>query len=91
MPKKALLCVIAGFLNQPLLWYLPKSNFLFGWNRNLRCLKICTLVEADSEPLPRAKMELFVTIVSGSKPCIKVMSQRVTSSPRPAFDYNGIS
>ena len=37
-------------LNQILLWYLPKSNFLFGRSRNLRCSKNLTLVEADPGP-----------------------------------------
>ena len=44
--KKALFCVLMVFLNQILLWYLPKSNFLFGLSRN-RCSKNRTLVEAD--------------------------------------------
>ena len=61
--KEALLYVLAVFLNQPLLWYFPKSNFLFTWSRNLISLKSRTLVEADPGPLPPAKIELFVTIV----------------------------
>ena len=83
--------MLAAFLNQRLLWYLPKSNFLFVLSRNLRCLKNCK----DPGPLPAAKMELFVTIVHGSKPFIKVLSRGVLSyvisGPRPAFDYNRIS
>ena len=45
----------------------------------LRYLNSRTLVEADPGSLPTAKMELFVTIVYGSKPCIKVLSQGVPS------------
>ena len=45
-------------------------------------------------PLPKAKMELFVTIVCGSTPCIKYSHKEsilnVSSDPRHAFDYNGI-
>ena len=42
--------MLVVFLNQIMLWYLPKNNFLFGWSRNLTCLKNRTLVEADPEP-----------------------------------------
>ena len=28
--KTALHCVLVVFLNPPLLWYFPKSNFFFG-------------------------------------------------------------
>ena len=49
--RKALFCVLAVFLKQIMLWYLPKSNFLFGLSRNSRCSKNRTLVEADSGPL----------------------------------------
>ena len=34
--KKTLYCLLAVFLNPPLLWYFAESNFLFGWRRNLR-------------------------------------------------------
>ena len=37
------------------------------------------MVEADPGPLLTAKMELFVTIVYGSKPYIIELSQRVPS------------
>ena len=73
--KKGLFSVLAVILNQPLQWYLPKSNFLLGWSRILRYLNNRTLVEADPGPLPTAKIELFVTIVYGSKPSFKVLSQ----------------
>ena len=61
--KKALLRVLVVFLNQILLGFLPRSNFLFDGSRNLKCSKDCTLVEADKDPLETAKIELFVTIV----------------------------
>ena len=67
------------FLNQTLLWYLPKSNFLFCLSRNLRWSKSRTLVKADPGPLPAAMMELFVTLVYLSKPYIKVLSQGLPS------------
>ena len=67
--------MLAIFLDPPPLCYLPKSNFLFSYSRNLRCLKNRTLVEADPGPLPTAKIELFVTIAYGSKPYIKVISR----------------
>ena len=38
-----------------------------------------TYVEADPRPLPRAKMEVFVTIFYDSKPYYKVLSQGVLS------------
>ena len=41
----------------------------------LRYLNSRTLVEADPGSLPTAKMELFVTIVYGSRPPFKVLSQ----------------
>ena len=60
--KAALFCVLAVFFNQTPLWYLPRSNFLFDWSRNLRSSKNRTLVEADPGPLPTPNLELFVTI-----------------------------
>ena len=71
--------MLAVLFNQPLLWYFPKSNFLFSGSRNLRCLKNRTLVEADLGPLPTAKMGLFVTIVYVSEPYINVLSQGAQS------------
>ena len=41
----------------------------------LRYLNNRTLVEADPGSLPTANMELFVTIVYGSRPSFKVLSQ----------------
>ena len=73
------------FPNRPLLWYFSKSNFLFGWSRDKRCLKKSTIVEADPGPLLTAKMELFVTIVYGSKPYIIELSQRVPSEMLAEF------
>ena len=77
--KKALIYVLAVFLNQPLLWYFAKSNFLFGCPRDLRCLNNRTLVETDPGLLSTVNMELFVTIVYDSEPYIKVLSQGVRS------------
>ena len=77
MQKTALHCVSAVFLNPPLLWYFSKSNFLFG--RNVRCLKNRIIVEADPGPFITGKIELFVTIVYGSKPNIKGFSHGVPS------------
>ena len=42
-----------------------------------------------------AKMELFVTVLYGSRPCVKSIVTRtsilnVNNGPRPAFDYSGI-
>ena len=71
--------MLAVFLNQTLVWYLPKSNFLFSGSRNLRCSKNHTLVETDPGLLSAAMMELFVTLVYGSKQYIKVLSQGVPS------------
>ena len=59
--KKVLYCALSVFLIPPLLWYFAKSNFLFDWSKNIRCLKNRTLLEADPGPLPTANMELFVT------------------------------
>ena len=66
-------------LNPPLLWYFPKSNFLFSGSTNLRCFKNSTIVEADPGPLETAKMELFVTIVYGSNQYVKEFSLGVSS------------
>ena len=53
--KKALFCVLAVLLNQFILWYLPKCNFLFDRSRNLRCAKYRTLVDADPGPPANSK------------------------------------
>ena len=63
--NKVLHCVLAVFLNPPLLWYFAKSKFSFGLSRNLRFLKNRTLLEVNPGPLSKLKMELFVTIVYG--------------------------
>ena len=42
--------MLVVFRNQILLWYLPKSNFSFGWSKNLRCSENSALVEADPGP-----------------------------------------
>ena len=87
--------MLAVFLNQILLWYLPKSNFLFGWSKNLRCSKIRTLVEEDPGPPLNSEDG---AICNNSLRLKSVYQSIVTrssilnagSGPRPAFDYNGI-
>ena len=52
-----------------------------------------TLVEADPGSLPAAMMELFVTLVYGSKPYVIVTRSSILNvcrGPRPSFDYSGI-
>ena len=55
-----------------------KVTFYSGKGKNVRCLKNRTIVGADPGSLPTAKMELFVTIVYGSKPYIIELSQGVS-------------
>ena len=73
LKKGSILCV--GGVPKPTSAMLSQSNFLFGWSRNLTCLKNRSLLEADPGPLPTAKMELFVTIAYGWKPYIIVLSK----------------
>ena len=70
--KIVLFYVLAVFLNQPLPWCLPK--IFIRLKQKFKMFK-----KEIQELLPTAKMELFVTIIYGSKPYIKVLSQGVLS------------
>ena len=70
--KIVLFYVLAVFLNQPLPWCLPK--IFIRLKQKFKMFK-----KEIQELLPTAKMELFVTIIYGSKPYIKVLLQGVLS------------
>ena len=55
--------MLAVFFNPPLLGYFAKSNFLFGWSKNVRCLRNRILLEADPGPLPTAKMKRKMNVI----------------------------
>ena len=67
--KKALYCVLAVFLNPPLLWYFPKSGFSFGWSKNVRWLKSRTLLEEKPGPLPTGKGRISKRVFQEKKAC----------------------
>ena len=73
--KKKLYSVCQRCSSANLCYGIYQKVTLFGRSRNLRRLINRTLIEADPGPLPTGQMELFVTIVYGSKTCIKVLSQ----------------
>ena len=70
--KIVLFYVLAVFLNQPLPWCLPK--IFIRLKQKFKMFK-----KEIQELLPTAKMELFVTIIYGSKPYVKVLLQGVLS------------
>ena len=80
MKKSSILCV-SCVLQPTSAIVFTKSNFLFGSSRNLRSLKNRTLVK-------RSVLKYY-SIERVLKYCHKEF--HVSSSPRSAFDNNGIS